>query len=365
MRINIVSGPFYPCPPAPTGAVQRIWFDLAKAFVARGHEVRVQSCGFPGFPKNQIVDGVQIKRIFRLKQTLSNKVNLAKDMLYSLRVLLILPAADVTVTNCFWLPAMISRLPWRKRWGKIVVSIARVPKGQIKLYRRCDRLHAVSTAIARWTVEECPAAASITRAIGNPIDTEQFNIRRGFPQSPDDRPTIIYTGRVHPEKGLDILIRALRLVQQTNPNVRLRIIGPSSTERRRRGPQFVSQLKQLAGDADVTFEPPIYSRTELADALRTGDIYCYPSTAEKGEASPVAPLEAMGVGLVPVCSDLPQYCDYLDDGENGLIFNHRGDEGPQVAGSGISKITKRARLPAKAGRERCRHRRGLFQCRRG
>ena len=37
----------------------------------------------------------------------------------------------------------------------------------------------------------------------------------------------------------------------------------------------------------------------------------------------MAPLEAMACGLVPVCSDLPVFRDYLTDGETGLTYDYQ------------------------------------------
>lgn len=331
MRINIVSGPFYPSPPAPTGAVQRIWFDLAKHFVARGHVVEVQSCGHDGFPRDATVDGIRVRRFLSLKHTRRTAVNLIKDLAYSLRVLASLPRADVTITNCFWLPAIMTRLPGRKRWGKVYVCVQRVPKGQMGLYSRVDRLHAVSSAIANWIAEERPAAKSVTRVIPNPIDVRHFNANDGLARSgdPTSSPVVMFTGRVHPEKGLDLLVRAMPILRRTVPGASLRIIGPTDIDKGGGGPAYVAQLRELAKDQPVSFEPAIYDRAGLAAALRSADAYCYPSIAEKGEASPVAPLEAMGVGLVPVCSDLPQYRDYLDEGVNGVTFDHRAADAPE------------------------------------
>ena len=46
--------------------------------------------------------------------------------------------------------------------------------------------------------------------------------------------------------------------------------------------------------------------------------------AEKGEAMPVAPLEAMANGCVPLVSKLDCFRDYISDGTNGFVFDHRG-----------------------------------------
>jgi glycosyltransferase involved in cell wall biosynthesis len=331
LRINIVSGPFYPSPPAPTGAVQRIWFDLAKHFVQRGHTVEVQSCGYSGFPRDATVDGIRIRRFVSLKHTRRTVVNLLKDFVYSIRVLASLPRADVTITNCFWLPAVMTRLPGRRRWGSVYVCVQRVPKGQMGLYSRVDRLHAVSSAIAKWIADERPASAARTRVIPNPIDVRHFHANDGLARSPEpaSRPVVMFTGRVHPEKGLDILVRAMPILRQAVPGASLRVIGPTDIDKGGGGPTYVEQLRALAHDQPVSFEPAIYDRAALAAALRSADVYCYPSVAEKGEASPVAPLEAMGVGLVPVCSDLPQYRDYLEEGMNGVTFDHRAADAPE------------------------------------
>lgn len=342
MRITIASGPFYPSPPAPTGAVQRYWFDLAREFVRRGHTVHVVSSGYRGFPSHQAVDGVSIHRLMSLPHTRRVAVNLAGDLLHSVRAISALPAADITITNCFWLPAIMSRAPSRARWGAVYVSVARVPKGQMWLYSRVDRLHAVSSAIARWIAEERPASATQTKVIPNPIDTRHFNVDGGpTPCAAGPTKTIIYTGRIHPEKGLDILVRALPMIRAVMPEVSLRLVGPTTVESGGGGESFVGHLHALARGQPVRFDPPIYDRATLATALRQADVYCYPSTAEKGEAAPVAPLEAMGVGLVPVCSDLPQYRDYLQDGVNGVIFDHRGEQAPRRLADALVGLLQR------------------------
>ena len=81
MRITIVTGPFYPVPPAPCGAVERLWNDLAIEFARRGNEVTVVCRHWRGQRKNETVDRVRYVRRLRLSHTKSIYFDLAQDLL--------------------------------------------------------------------------------------------------------------------------------------------------------------------------------------------------------------------------------------------------------------------------------------------
>src|SRR6476646_8325914 len=110
MRITIVTGPFYPVPPAPCGAVERLMRDLAEQFAKAGHDVTVLCRHWPGQAKDETIQRVRYVRAMRPRRTGNIKIDLAKDLRYSLGMLWRLRASDVVVTNVFWLPALITRL---------------------------------------------------------------------------------------------------------------------------------------------------------------------------------------------------------------------------------------------------------------
>lgn len=59
------------------------------------------------------------------------------DLRYALRVLPVLPDADILVTNAIWLPAMV-RSP---RYGALYVHMGRYPKRQTRLlYHHAARI---------------------------------------------------------------------------------------------------------------------------------------------------------------------------------------------------------------------------------
>jgi len=354
MSITIATGPFYPTPPAPTGAVQRVWTDLALEFARRGHTVSILACRYPGQSSREQRDGVLIRRRTGLRQGKNIYVDILKDGVYSGVVLGMLPRADILVTNAFWLPAMAPLL--RPSAGKVVVCINRVPKGQMFLYKRAARLHAVSTAIADAVAKESPGLAHKLKVITNPVDVAVFTPPTHPRFQGTDR-LIVFTGRIHPEKGLHVLVDAAAILRRTRPGVRLRLIGASRIDQGGGGPEYVERLVKQAAASGVPMEvsEPIFDRAKLAAALQAGDVYCYPTLAEQGEASPVAPVEAMATGLAPVVSDIPQFRDNITHGKSGVVFDHRGENVAQNLASALAMLVDDPKLAGTMGAQAAAH----------
>jgi len=320
MRITIVTGPWLPVPAVQGGSVPRMWHGLAEEFAKRRHDVLVMSRTFSGQPKSELRNGVGYRRVGGFAQGRSTYLDLAKDFVYAAQVLSQLPPADVLVLNDFWLPILAT---WSSpSTGRIVVSANRFPKGQYRFYRRVGRVIAASKAIEKAIVAQTPAVASLVRCIPNPFDTSRF-----VPPS-DDRTNrlsrkILYAGRVHPEKGLTTLIAAFGQIAPQHSATSLNIIGPVQPKQGGGGERYLEKLKQLADDLPITFAPPEFDVSKLAVTYQSADLFCYPSTAEKGEALPVAPLEAMSTALPPIVSGLECFRDVIVDQENGFYFDHK------------------------------------------
>ncbi len=323
LRINIVLGPFLPPPPALTGAVEKVWWSLGREFIERGHEVtviaRASSAGGeatdPGNPRLVEVPG----------ETRSGWIylDLLRDIRYSRRVSRILPPADITITNCFWLPVILGRRSGD--WGMVNVHVQRFPKRQMWLYGRAARISTVSRAISQQISHQQPSLTPKIRVIGNPVDLEVYR-ERAMANPDGPAKLLLYTGRIHPEKGLDLLVQAWRRLRRSRPWLRLRLVGPQEVAVGGGGSAYIRRLRSLAGDADLEIGRPLSSPRDLADTLAEADVYIYPSVAFFGEASPVAPLEAMSIGLPVIVSDLPQFEEYLVPGETGLIFRRRSGD---------------------------------------
>jgi glycosyltransferase involved in cell wall biosynthesis len=101
------------------------------------------------------------------------------------------------------------------------------------------------------------------------------------------------------------------------------IVGPWKTSEGGGGEAYLHSLKSMFAGTQVELLEPIYDVQRLNLLYKQAAIFVYPSVAEKGETFGLAPLEAMAWGAVPVVSDLQCFKDFIVDGENGSIFNHR------------------------------------------
>jgi len=322
MIISIVTGPWLPTPALQGGAVNRRWCRLAEEFAGTGHLVNIVAKQYPGQAFREQINGVNYIRHGGFEQSTNVKLDLLKDFVYALDTLPILPTSDILLINDFWLPVFA---PWRHRIKKVVMNPARVPKGQYFLYPKVNKFYAVSNAIKTALLKENLALKNRIEVISNPVDTKTLRPKdlRYSRKSPKERKTILYAGRIHPEKGVHILVEAFSQLSTTLKNLRLLIVGPIMENQGGGGFDYFNQLKLKSSGLNVEFLEPIFDFPKLAKLYREADLFCYPSLAEKGEAFGIAPLEAMASGVVPVVSDLDCFKDFIKNNETGYFFDHR------------------------------------------
>lgn len=139
--------------------------------------------------------------------------------------------------------------------------------------------------------------------------------RRAAPVELPAEPVLVTTARLHPDKGLDVLVEALARLSDRVPDARVRVIG---------GPQVGSE--HVAGDLsaqaarrhlDDRFE--LVGFVEHPEALVAAS-RCYVQPArERTEILPLAILEAMATGVPVVATDVGGVRDIVRDGETGLL----------------------------------------------
>lgn len=346
VKISIVLGPFQPVPPEGHGAVEKVWFELAQAFARSGHAVRLIGKGdVPAVPGGQ-AQGVHVVQVRGFAATGRLWLDLAKDLVYALAMRRHIEPCDVIVTNTFWMPVVLRWLGPRR--GKVVVHVARFPKGQMGLYADAGALQAISSSVAQEIVRQCPAVKDKVRVLPYPIDLQVYRppeSRRRY----DGELVLLYVGRIHPEKGVGLLLAAFRRVLQLVPQARLRLVGPVAVEQGGGGAAYLESLRTAAGGLPVEFVGAIRDPVLLADEYRGAHCFCYPSLAEKGEALGLAVLEAMATALPVVVSDLACFRDFVTHDVDGVTFDHRAPA-PEVAlAEALGRILSNPGLAARLG----------------
>lgn len=330
MKITILQGAFLPVPPVLGGAVEKMWYALGKEFSGKGHEVVHISREYSSMPSEERDEGVLYKRIRGYDTPSSGILHLKwLDYLYSLRAVSVVPPdSDIILTNTFWAPLVLPKY-LRKR---CVVDVQRMPKGQMKLYYQSFRLRANSGPVARAIKEEIPSGQHHrVMLVPNPLP---------FQNMPEvdlksKKPILLYVGRVHPEKGLEILIKAFKRLDAAE-DWELKIVGGAERETGGGGFSYLKSLKKLAGRSKVEFTGPVYDMDLLNKYYAEASVFVYPSVAEQGETFGLAPLEAMAWGCVPVVSGLACFQDFVNHGKNGLIYDHRNKEAAGLLKEAIS-----------------------------
>ena len=111
--------------------------------------------------------------------------------------------------------------------------------------------------------------------IPNGIDVPELVLR-----TPKDSRTLLFLGRIHPVKGIDVLLRAWAGVMDRFPDWRLLIVGTDTAYNAQGG--YLEQMKALAAKLKLKrmeFIQPLYGEAKLS-AYREADLFVLPTHSE-------------------------------------------------------------------------------------
>ena len=127
----------------------------------------------------------------------------------------------------------------------------------------------------------------------NEAEARDFRARIGVPVAGR---LVGYVGRIHPVKGLDLLLKAFALVSVGDRPPHLALIGPEEAGESRK-------LRTLAGDLGIlprVHFVPLVSGRELVAAYAAEDVFALPS---HGENFGMSAVEAMACGVPVIISE--------------------------------------------------------------
>jgi glycosyltransferase involved in cell wall biosynthesis len=141
------------------------------------------------------------------------------------------------------------------------------------------------------------------------VGLSKGNLRAELQMGRSDK-VIIYIGRLSPVKGVEYLIRAMRLVKDKAPDTKLILIGDGSEREK-----IQSIIKQLNLEQLIIHLPQVPNKNIPKYAVAS-DVLVLPSLSE---GFPMTILEAMASGLPVVSTRVSGLPEIVKEGINGFL----------------------------------------------
>lgn len=314
------------------GGTEKQALSLGAQLVKKGVSVTIVTSRFENkWPRQEVMAGVNVVRLFSPRI----KVVGALFFLACLTGYLIKHRNNYSLIHTFQIgytsslsiligillnkPSLL-KLASSGRGGDIQRA-RRTPWGRFFLYmaKKASRIIMVSKTVEQELMAEAVDSERLCR-ISNGVNLKSYDkggdkggIRNTL--KIPDRKTVIYTGRLSPEKGVDFLLRCFSNVTKST-NCQLIIIAEGPEKK-----HIIKRIDQL-GLSDVILVIPTV--TEIAPYLKASDLFILPSQFE-GLSNSL--LEAMACGLPVISTRVGGSIDVIESGVNGLLVEYNdGDD---------------------------------------
>jgi glycosyltransferase involved in cell wall biosynthesis len=289
------------------GGAEVFTHEVARRWVAAGHEVSLLTAGFAEGAPAEVRDGVHVRRLGRLR---SGSFHLALQ-----RELAGLRGFDVVIDGISTIPSLAPM--WR---GRLPPTVALVHQLAREVWH-CE-LPRPLAAIGRWAEPRLLRPYRDVPTVAVSDSTAKDLVGLGFrhvvvvppgrDDPPDlgtvareDQPTFLFAGRLAANKRPDHAVEAFRHIRSLVPDARLWIVGRGPLERR--------LASDLPDGAELL---GFVSRAELYERMARAHCALVPSVREGWG---LVVIEANSVGTPVVAYDVPGLRDSVRDGHTGLL----------------------------------------------
>jgi len=340
MRVALVSSGLVPLPPTKGGAVEEYVYQLARHLRKLGLDAVAVDAKWNGDSMEiENINGAEVIKVPVKPPAISFKKSIIQEFLFGRAVVKTYQGFDILHANTVWTGFALAfyrdikayRLVYtchNPLWPEDKVyfgeRIVRFIEGHIM--RASDLTIALNKTMYRAITEKAGVKADKVAIIPNGVDVNFF--RPGL-RGRDilnelklkEQEYILFVGRVSPEKGVHLLLKAFKLVVKNVPhNMRLVIVGPlASSFASKDISSYAETVKKYAENelrGRVTFTGPV-DRNVLRVLYSNACCLVLPSLVE---AFPMVILEAMASGTPPVGSTAGGIPEVIVDGVNGLLF---------------------------------------------
>jgi len=311
-----------------------VCYELSKQLVKRGHEVAVWTTDALNArsriaQRTETIDGIEVRRFKNFSNSLAYKYNISSpigmalaaddikgyDIIHIHEYRVIQNAFIRSYSKKYQIPYILQahgslvtffQKGWLKRifdklWGyRILTDAAKVialTQTEAEQYKgmgvSSDKIEIVPNGIDLSEYENLPQGGEFRRKYG--LD--------------DNERIILYLGRIHQTKGIDLLTRAFVRLSEEVSVAKLVIVGPDDGYL----PALKRLIKELHVEEKVLLTGPVYGRDKL-EAYVDADIFVTPSFY----GFPVTFMEACATGTPIVTTERWDHLDWLD-GQVGYV----------------------------------------------
>ncbi|MCS7267415.1 MAG: glycosyltransferase family 4 protein [Geminicoccaceae bacterium] len=336
-------------------ALAVVLVELGRRLLARGHQVALFIRRLPGEPARSVFEGLAIRRVDQL-------LDLALFRLRVLDRLRSAPEHPLRVTALYY-PFFARQVAQEVAEGGFDLVHLHNNACFLPVFRRLAAaadlvLHQHDHALADYAPETTRRRLALARLVLACSDHLRAEIETRFPElagrcatlynGVDDRffavesdpgasRTILFVGRLAPEKGVDLLIAAFDRIADRHPDAELVLAGPVEPGSAQfvdpfaRDPEIApirpfldrprawrEHLSRLAArrPGRIRFAGPKLHR-ELPPLLARAGIFAFPAVWHEPFGMP--PIEAMAAGLPVVATRAGALVETVEDGRTGLL----------------------------------------------
>lgn len=130
-----------------------------------------------------------------------------------------------------------------------------------------------------------------------------------------------FVGRLDVGKGWDIVLPAVKKIKDLGhfQGRKLIVVGKGSQQK-----DYETLVEDLHLQDDIIYFP-LLPQQKLSEVYNCLEVFCFPTT-RKGESLGLVGLEAMACGVPVIGSKIGGLLDYIQDGENGILFEVGNDD---------------------------------------
>jgi glycosyltransferase involved in cell wall biosynthesis len=325
LRVLVVC---YELPPVGGGG-GRIALDVARGLVRRGHKVRILTSHVSGLAREEMIDGVSVRRAFAFRRRRDRcsipemvgyvmaQAGPAMNEIEGFQPDIVHAHFAVPSGAVAWAATRLRSVPYL-----VTAHLGDVPGGAPEqteaLFRVVKPLtvpiwHAAAgaTAVSEFVVR-CAERAYGVRAVLIRNGIPMRNSAIGDPSPPGEMLRLVWAGRMQKQKNLASGLEGLAQLTDRPWSLDIAGDGPLRAETE-------AKCQELGLGNHVRFHGWVDADTAFR-LMREADVMFLPSLSE---GLSLATLEGLRAGLGFLASGIPGVEDVIEDGVNGILCNPR------------------------------------------